>query len=532
MTAALETTFEVLTSSRNEAVLPVLISALGRPEGVIYESALKTLVARRSKLGHLAVLKQWHRLSPDQRKLVQEGRGRMSGALRDAVLTDEKQLFQNACELVEQFGEFDLVPTLVTLAENQKSEHAPLATQLVLRLVDQLSEMTHGPRNPRDRRDPESIRRYVLESLERSVERFRRHERAELLEAFVILAGPSSSLLNAILDDPRHACYDTVVSTLANSKSTGVLELLISFLKTRSTSLSVLNVISRRTDELFVERLLECARDETFSKVSKNLSRIRSFAWLKPDKIDIDRFEEQDQARCMKLATASGMKQEEILDLIEKFLSHGAPAGRYAACDALASIPGDRPSQMVLRAVQDVEPLVQAAATRQLRDRHLPGTMSILLKLLDSPHEIVREATREALLEFSFENFLARFETLSDDARRSTGMVVRKVDTETVAGLRAEMANLSRKKRMRAIEMAEVLELIPQVNEGLLDLLEDEDHLVRTAAADALQFCPTQEVFEALQQAATDSSASVQNAAKNSLSVFARQPTSPTGSTA
>ncbi|NOY30362.1 MAG: hypothetical protein GXP28_09355 [Planctomycetes bacterium] len=526
MTAALETTFEVLSSSRNESVVPVLIGALDNNDGSVYEHAIRALVARRSKAGHLAVLSRWHLLSPQQRELLPEGRGRMSGALRDAVLSDEEQLFKNACELVEEFTEFDLVPTLVTLAENKKNEHAPAATELVVRLVNRLSEMTHGQRDKKDRRDPEAIRRYVLESLERSSERFRQHGRAELIEAFVILAGPSSSLLRKILDDPHHVCYGTVVNTLANSQSSGVIELLISFLKAANTSLGILNVISRRADEPWVERLLECTSAEMLPKVQKNLGRMSAFGWLPADGPGIDRFSEQDQARCVKLITHSGMKQEDVLAILERALIYGKPAGRGAACEALAPIAGDRPSQLVLRATRDSDPAVQAAATRQLRDRHLPGTMALLLKLIDSPHEIVRNASRESLSEFSFENFLTRFETLNDDARRSTGMVVQKVDPETIPSLLGEMENPSRRSRMRAIDMAEAMLLVPQASEGLLLLLEDEDHLVRAAAADALQGCQTPEVQEALLHATKDSSPAVQNSAKSSLATFVDLPVS------
>ena len=96
---------------------------------------------------------------------------------------------------------------------------------------------------------------------------------------------------------------------------------------------------------------------------------------------------------------------------------------------------------------QDLE--VQAACVRQLRDRHLTGTKTILIKMGDSPHEVVRETA-----------------------------------------------------------------------ETLIELLEDEDHSVRAGAAEALQYCPTAEVQEALQHATGDRSAPVQNAAKSSLSLI------------
>ncbi len=520
MTTGLATTFEILAASRNDATNTVLLTALERTDGEVYEGTLKAIIARRSKKGHLAVLQRWHRLSSQQREYLQEGRGRMSGALRDAVLNEDGQLFANACELVEHFKEFDLVSTLVTLAENQKSKHAEAATELVLRLVGQLSEMVYGKRDYEDRRDPQSLCRFVLESLERSVERFRTHKRSELIEAFVILGGPSNNTLRQILDDPHHPCYLTVINVMTNSQCTGVLKFLLQSLQNEHASLNVLNVISKRDDSKFVNLLLDYTSEEISAKMAKNLSRINSFAWLRMGQRGYDSFDERDQIRCIKLVAASGVKPDAFLDLLDSILHFGEPTARWVACDALASIPGDRGNHLVLNAIEDRDPNVQAAATRQIRDRHVPGAMALLLEKINSPHEAVRQATCEALPEFSFANFLAGFEGLNDDVRRTTGSLVKRVDPETVPGILAEMKLKARNRRLRAVEMAEIMELVPEVFEGLLTLLEDDDHVIRAAAADALQFCPTAQVQEALRYAANDKNCSVQEAAKGSLATF------------
>jgi len=519
--SGLATTVETLAASRNDAANAVLQAALASSDTAVYEGAMKAIISRRNKAGHLAILTRWHQLAPHQREFLQEGRGRISGALRDAVLTDDPQLFANACELIAHFTEFDIVPTLVTLAENQKNKHARPATDLVLHLVEELSAMLHQPRDYTDRRDPQAIARFVLESLERSVERFQTHKRTELIEAFVVLGGPTSAALGEILEDPRHPCYPTVIHTLATSASAGVMEFLLRSLRCERTSLNILKVISKRTDPKFVGELLRLADGEIPKPVVKNLKRIRSFQWLQPGDAGYASFADEDQARCIDIVSASGVKSDVFLDLLESILKRGEPTARWKACDALAAISGDRGNQLILDAVNDADPKVQAAATRQVRDRHVPGAMGLLLKQIDSPHEVVRAAARGALSEFSFENFLVGFDSLHDDARRTTGSLVKKVDPDTTAGLLAEMQSPSRKRRLRAIEMADSMELVPAVSAGLLQLLEeDKDHLVRAAVSDVLQFCPTAEVQAALRVAANDRSAAVQNAAKNSLAVF------------
>lgn len=521
VTPSLKTTFEVLSTSRNEAAVPVLIGALENGEEKIFEGALKSLVARRNRSGHYALLSRWHKLTEEQRELVREGRGRMTAALRDCILSDDDQTFDNAVDIVEEFSEFDLISTLVTLSENKSHKHAAKATTLVTQMANLLSEMVHGQRDKKDRRDPNMIRRHVLESLERSVERFRNHKRSELIEAFVVLGGSSSGLLRAIIENPRHVCYLTVVHTLCTSESTAVVRLLLGFLASEHASQASLTIISKRTDKAFLTQLLEFVDENPTERVKRNLRRIRNFAWLKDEGWSIDRLSEVEQRRFSALLSASGMDQTRVLDLQEELLAKGLLEGRIAACEALATVQGDRPSRLVFDALYDPEPLVQAAATRQLRDRRVAGAMNLLVKLLDSPHEVVRDAARESLAEFSLENFLRQFDGLDEESRRSQGELVAKADKKFTETLANELKSRSRKNRMRAIEIAEIAGMVRPMADALVQRLEDSDHLVRAAAAEVLQHCPTPEVQEALQLATQDRSPTVQIAAKSTLAAIA-----------
>jgi HEAT repeat protein len=56
-----------------------------------------------------------------------------------------------------------------------------------------------------------------------------------------------------------------------------------------------------------------------------------------------------------------------------------------------------------------------------------------------------------------------------------------------------------------------------RVADALIERLDDEDHMIRAAAADALAECTSMDVREALLTALGDRSFAVQNAARNSL---------------
>jgi hypothetical protein len=474
-------------------------------------------VARRNKLGHLAVLRHWTALSPAQKQLVEKGRPRMGGALREALLEGDDQLFNAARDFVEASGDFDLIPTLVMVAEQTSGERAQAAIDLTMRLIDQLCRWIEGPREPNTGRDPETIRYCVLESLERSVERFRDHQRSELLEAFIVLAGPHSTTLLSILDNPLHPCFKSIVHTLSTSFSPGVLKLLVTIFSSKDAPQVVRNVISKRTDKMFVDVLLAMPVDLKNLPLKRNLARTKSIACCEEVETVYSEFPAEQQAAAIKLLAACGAPDEHKLALVDGLLKHGALAGRVAACTALHSIPGQRANKLVLQALQDAEGAVQAVAVRQLRERRIPGTMNKLMELIDSPDEAVSAAAREALSEFSFDNFNSRFDVLDEEARQAMGTRVARVDRTTVARLKQELSNPARRQRLRAMEMAASMGVMPKMADALIERLQDEDHLVRVAAAEALQFCTAADVRSALLAAVGDRSVAVQNAAKSSL---------------
>jgi hypothetical protein len=521
----LQRTIDALAKSHNDAATPTLIAALSEDSGPIFDGAIAGLVSRRSKAGHLQVLNRRRVLSPAQRELVEKGRSRMGGALREALLEGDDQLFEAAWDFVDESGDFDLLPTLVMVAEQPSGARSRKAIELTLRLIEQLSDWIASDRLPAVGRDPETIRLCVLESLERTVERFREHQRPELIEAFVVLAGPHSEALVRIVETPHHPCFPSVVQSLSASASPGVIRLLLDMLTSKDAPQAVRNVIAKRTDGPFVAALLAVPIDPKNTILRRNLARLRGAACCEAVHDVCTTLEPLEQAAAMRLLAATGAGDDQKLALAEALLRQGALEARIAACAALQPISGQRANKLVLLALKDDDPSVQAAAARQLRVRRIPGMLAKLIELAESPHEEVRAAAREALSEFSFDNFAARFDILDEDARRLLGGRVARIDPTALDRLRQELASSVRRQRLRAIDMAGSMGLVQPLADALIERLDDDDHLVRAAAAEALQACQAADVRKALLAAIGDRSAAVQMAARNSLRALASLPT-------
>jgi HEAT repeat protein len=189
----------------------------------------------------------------------------------------------------------------------------------------------------------------------------------------------------------------------------------------------------------------------------------------------------------------------------------------------LVDFPGAEATQLVVKALDDDDGHVQAEAVAQLRDRGIPGALGKLIKLLDSPHEAVREKARQSLSEFAFARFLGAFDLLDEEVQQSTGELVRKTDRGAMKALAEEMEAPHCERRRRALAVAVAMDAVEELQANVIRLLEDRDQFVRAEAAKALGHGTSPAVWGSLRRALLDRSPQVRLAAERSLQRVAPQ---------
>jgi HEAT repeat protein len=511
----LRTTFQVLARAENEAAVRTLVSALDSPYPVIRDSALEALLLRRSPAGHREIVRRLDSLGERSGRIVAAHVGRMVPTLREAVLTDDLALCRNACRAAISYRQYELIPALIPALENAVGATSDMAAKTFLELAEMLSVDLAAPPAPGGR-DLAMVRDQVLRSLEASVKRFARHRRREPLETLVLLADRENPLLLLVLHDVHHSAFPVLMEILSKSTSGGALRLLLSFLDDPQVPSVVLSVISKRCDREFFQSLLRKTGREPSLAVTQNLKRIESWAWL-ANVVLLDDLDELGQHAAVQLLTASGVSRSQLLAPLGHLLLAGNVGGRRAAAQALDAFPGAEANDLVARAADDEDPQVQAHLLLQLRRRGIPGALLRVMQMVDSPHALVRRAARKALSEFNFPRFLAAFDLLDDEVRRSSGALVKKVDPNAMPMLKAEMESKVCKRRLRALAMARAMGAVTELEPMIIELLEDEDHSVRAEAAFTLAESPTAAAREALAELLTDRNQAVQEAARRSL---------------
>ena len=523
MTNGIPLTLDLLTATDNEAAVEVLIPALDCHNPVVQEGALIALLKRKTAAGGREILDRMARMRPEWKTIIRQHRGRLTGALRDAILSTDPAICENGCRAAAMFRDYDLVPTLLTALDAPAQLSSDLAAQTVLELVEALCQELGDPlrgcpgRNSGDRRDPQMVRRYVLGSLESSVHRYQQHRRREVIESFLLLVNRDNAALQQILGNPHHAAFATVADVLSKSTKRGVLRLVLSFLDDLRAPAAILAVIAGRGDSRFVHSLMRKIGREPTATMACNLKKVTAVSWLNDCRRIMDQIDDAGQHSAVRFALASGIPRQQALQLVETILLYGKPGGRREAARALGEFQGAEANNLAMSALSDPDPQVQANVVPQLRGRGIPGVLPSLLELVESPYAVVRKAARESLAEFSFKRFVTAFDMLDEEVRRSTGLLVKKIDAQCLPHLTDELKSPIRTRRLRGLAIARAIDAVEAVEGTIIEMLQDEDHLVRMEAATALGRSLSAASVAALTAALNDKSEVVRHAAERGL---------------
>jgi hypothetical protein len=526
--ATLATTFRTLSETDSPSASRLLVAGLDHSWPAIHREALIGLLQRRSSASQREILLRWPELWGRWQRVLYEHRERMSKAVRDAVVGTDPQMCVLGCEAAVCLEHYDLLPSLLTALQTPAPTCADTVAATVLRLADQLYDELALPKERARRRNPQLIREHLLHSLETGLQRYSRHQRREVVEAFLVLAGRDNVALRLILQNPHHSEFQVVVDLLSQSVRSGVVRLLLSFLDDPQPSLTALNVLANRCDVHFVRLLLRKIGREQSPVMRQNLRRLSSIAWLKTSQAMLEQLDDDGQLALVRLVMAIHIPREEAFAILQCVLQHGRPGGRCAAAEALAEFSGEEANQAAIRALEDPDPAVQAAVLVQLRARRISGALPRLVDMLENPHEVVRQAVRKSLEEFTFPRYLAAFDLLDDDVRQSTGALVRKVDPQTVPLVQAELRSLVRQRRLRGLLIARTIDAVGELETTIAAMLHDEDHVIRAEAALALASSQTLASRQALEEALHDRSQTVQEAARRSLQALDHAPSHDT----
>jgi HEAT repeat protein len=517
--AGLSTTFSLLATTPNESAVPLLMAALAAPDRAVQHAALRAVLQRQAPLALREILRRLHTGDAAWQEAVAAWPSRATSVIREALLDPEPQLAANACQACLWARCYDMLPVLAAALESAAGSRAAVA---LVELAEQLHEGLHAPENFRQARLLEQARYHALGPLQDAARRYGRHHQIEAVEALLVVADRNDPALREMLYEVSDPAHGACIHLLTTSERPATLRLLVSFLEDPRPPLAVLHALAHRGDRPFVETLLRKACRDLSATAHANLQRLEQPAWPRSVAQWLPGLDADLQLAAIRLAGCLA-RRSAVLELLVALARQGSAAARRAAIEAMAPYPGEEADALIREAAADPDPLVQAAACRQLRPRNISHARELLIHLANSPSPDVRAAVREQLPEFTAAGVLAAWEELDEAARTAAAGLVRKLDPQALPVLREELRSPARKRRLRGLELVRTLGLSAELEDELLDLVADEDPHVRAAAAGALGTSASLAAQAALREAQRDSHPAVRQAVAAALAAWQEQ---------
>lgn len=384
LSGGLETTFAHLASTRNQAAVDPLLHATDSPIREIRDAAFRTLISQRHPDAEREILKRWPKLSYYWRLLLSERPDWLSHAIREAFSSGEPEQIAIATDAAIRLRDYELIPYFVTMCEEKGHGFSEEAGHVLLALAEALSDELQSPRDYRKRTDPQQLRSFALGGLEQATHRFQHHLRTEVLEAVLLLATRDTATVKGILQAPCDRTFPAILELLLQSPRQHVQRLLLSYLDDHSAPLAAIHAISRRDDISFLRQLCRRLSGELSATVIANLKRIESLAWLRDHSELWYALSDQEQVGAVQLVERSSIMKDLALEALTTALKSGGVAARRAAANALGRFQGAEANAVALQTLDDQDPEVRVAITKQLRDRRSASAMKALVAQLDS----------------------------------------------------------------------------------------------------------------------------------------------------
>lgn len=539
VTDGIAKTFSCLEQSRNDATEELLLLGFHSNQVVIRHRALQAILKKGGKKALSVVIEHWSHLDDSEREMVLTHPRRLPTPLRLALNSTRRIDVDAALEIATLIAEPSLAPELVRIVEEESSAVRPQAAQALLAIVRSLVDGPQGAShnsaagNYVERRHHKATRDRVFECLEKSVERFRQHQSEAIAEAYLLLANPRSQLLRRCLRNPREPVMPVLIRILSETGDPQLVHgTLVELVQTQDASPAMLRIWSTRTDEIFLHAFCHCIGRTPNEHVRNNLKRMKSIRWLTGNLAHLERLEPSEQVAVLHVAKLAKLDSNDVFRVIEFLLLNGNAEVQLRAAEFLEDIRTPTADRLIARLVTHDDPAVQAIAISQLRDRRIPGAPERLLAALDSEHAVVRSAARRAFPDIDMERYLASFDAQNPDGQQSTGQLVLKVDGDAIETLMAELRHGARNRRLRGLQVVELLGVTEACQEAVAECLHDDEYFVRLSAARLLGACRSPFARRALRDSLMDASASVREAAERALQGMAQIPAEPFGKAA
>jgi HEAT repeat protein len=512
---------QTLIGSKNEAADDLLLQALALGSEAEQNTILHALLKRQTVHGLSGVIGQYESLSDALKQVVLANIKILHHAIRECGRSNDADQRKAALKLIalghqgklayilsenlhdpdETFSK-GAVDALVGLARWVSTETRRLQHGAAFRVPGPGDAAAIAPSssNPEPHAPQEAAQAYaaltaqrpeIEQAIARAMDVHRGKHGPELLRAALLLCDSPASKTMAILHTAKHGGQSPMVRRLQQppasehveafllGASHGQLRSHFGVVFSHIEEAPVLDALLRRTHWVKDLQLQLCVHQVSRGK------------WWGEAELahDISRRDPVDAARIGEWIAISGIHdvmQDERLEQIRKYVGDNFEA-KLRLLRIVLRRPRRGASVMLLKALlTDSDERIVRMAARDIVRRKTQDFENVLLQLMVSAPESVRRVVSRAIGQTGFDQFWQKFDFINRATRKQAGRAMMKVLPDSVPRLSRRLLTGPLSERLKAMQIAQELDLCDSLRPALTQLCNDVNPKLRSKAVTVL----------------------------------------------
>jgi HEAT repeat protein len=490
----LERVLEQIIASANEAADDVLLEVLDRGDLSERHRALDALLQRHTITGTYGLLRRLESLPNELRLVLLQRANELYHCLPEAGRSDDPALRIAAVRLIAlgRLGRLSYV-----LSENLYHPDEPVSgaaadalVSLSRHIAGEVRRLQAGTIETHERHERHrqlwEMRGDIESAVNRALDLHKGTKSPELLRAALLLCDHPASKTLSILSTSRHGGVSPMVKRLQQSPDA---EHVDAFLlgathgQLRSQFAGAFSGIEQGPVLDALLRRVYFLKDHRMELCMRGVSR--GAWWAEPALLkDLARREPGENIGIAEFLAVSGthdvVQDEKLARVLEAV--HADAYSRSRMLAILVKRPRGASLTLLRRFLDDPDEALQRIAAREIVRRRPADASTVLLGLMKTGPASVRRVASRAISAGAFDNFYDRFDKLDAPTRLRAGKAVFKLLPDALLRLSRKLNNGPLDHRLKALQVAQELEVVDLLRETILSLTNAENAKLRSKA--------------------------------------------------
>ncbi|MDR1485273.1 MAG: HEAT repeat domain-containing protein [Planctomycetaceae bacterium] len=508
-------TIKFLGKSPNPTSIEILLPLLDSADDRIRHHTFEALYYKKDSRLYIRLFEHFTANESLWTKVTGERLTRITDA---ALRSGDAQLRDAAAGIVLRYKLYEVLPFIVSGLDSSDENLTTLSRNLLIQLSEYFyNDLAKCP-GDLERRNLDRRRDWFVQQLDIPIKRFAVTKIDEVIKSLLIVTKKDYDPLKTVLNDHRSAACQRASELLLNGTHGSYVRLLLSFFGDLESPAVIDEIISARSDKLFVQKMLEVVGVNPTDMMRDSLKRFKGFDWLDAASTNLTELIRGCESQAIQLVQYSGMPKDRKLRLYRYFMKNSPPEARRATVDAMKRIIGDEVNSLLLESINDSDAATCAMIFRLLKSREVREVDQHFARLVERSEEEIRKAIYDTIPELHIETFESRIVQMAPETAKALGRYVRIVDPFTLKVISDDIVSPIAIRRLTACMAAAATGYAEKFQDRLIEMaLRDDDNNTRVAAIHALSVVMTKDAVNLIQSMLNEHSISIRDAASTAL---------------